>query len=218
MADYTEAKYLARAEEVAYTSEITAVIVEPRTTDLDVRYRLPPQEYKGRLLIWRGVTPDLSSDPILDMDLDPNQERVKVETTATNFVKGAYFVAITVGNELTTMAATVVLFNGQPMNQSGSFIFPTAKVSNYVSTVYGNPINNTGRTNSDWAIIYEGTELQQGELVAYSQAQLDESSGVINVRFEPGSLESGKYYNVCLSIGPHEKTISAAYVFKYLLV
>jgi hypothetical protein len=150
--------------------------------------------------------------------LTSEKGRVQVSTAATNFNRGAYVITVSVDEDLHSIAATATLLNGQPIVSGGSFIAVTAKASAYISTVFSNPPNITAEREADWAVIYEGAVPGEGTRLATAAAPLDETSGVINVDFPSGTLASGKTYNVCLSVGPHIPTFSAAYVFKYLLL
>ncbi|NOH60276.1 hypothetical protein [Vibrio sp. RE88] len=212
-----ERRYIGRSEERAYTSNITEVVVGPRTTDLHFNYEMPSQGALGKVRIWEGLTVNFSEEPVYEAPLDNNEGFVQVLTNALNFTQGAYIITISADEDVHSIAATETLLNGQPRMRGDSFIAVTAKTSNSISTVYSNPPNLTAYKEADWAIIYAGSELGKGEPLAKMPAPLDETSGIITINFPRGTLKSGNTYNVCLSVGSRLSTISAAYVFKYLI-
>ena len=208
---------MGRSEERAYTSNITDVVVGPRTTDLHFNYEMPSQRSLGKVRIWEGLTVNLSEEPVYEAPLDDTKGFVEVFTNGLNFTQGAYVVTISADEDIHSIVATETLLNGQPRIRGDSFIAVTAKTSNSISTVYSNPPNLTAYKEADWGVIYAGSELGKGAPLAKMAAPLDDTSGIITINFPRGTLKSGNTYNVCLSVGARLSTISAAYIFKYLI-
>jgi hypothetical protein len=141
-----------------------------------------------------------------------------VSLPATNFAQGVYVISVSVDGNLSSIAATAPLINGQPRGGGGSSIFAISKLSDSINTVFANPPNIKSGSQLDYGVIYAGGELPgQGAILAYAKAPLDDNSGVITIKFAPGTLVAGKWYNVCLNAGPSLTPFAAAYTFKYLL-
>ncbi|EHH2570807.1 hypothetical protein J7X09_004475 [Vibrio parahaemolyticus] len=213
----SEHNYLGRSQERSYISEISDLFVGRRSNELELEYCTPQQNNHGTIKIWRGLEIDLTTEPIWEASLEKYKGKFTVVADAINFNSGAYVIAISVDESNRAIAATNTLLNGQVVLRGSSYIAVTAKQLNRVVTIFTIPPNVGAVHQETWATIYKGDKPNMGEKLAQGYAPLNESSGVIKVEFDKGSLKTGDTYNVCLSVGDQIKTISAAYVFQYLL-
>lgn len=203
----------------AYTSQIEDIRIGNLSTQATIKFTTAPQpERKGKVYVWNALTANFNIEPIYCQNIELSEGEAFLSTDYINFNRGAYTFAIAIDDDIHTIVCTVSLLNGQSVVNGSSAILVTAKEASHITSIYINPPNISGIKESDWAFLYEGTELSAGNPISRGIVQRDEASGIVNIPIEPGQLKNGSMYNVCMSVGESSLIISSAYVFKYLVI
>lgn len=209
--------YAGIENDTPYLSEISNVNIES-ATKLSFDYTTPPDGVNGQVVIWNSFNVDTTKSPIYQADLPTARSRFEVNPKDINFNKGVYTIAVTAGPGLDTVGATQTILNGQPVQSGSSSLFVIAKNLTSINVTFNSPPNVIASQNLTWVIIYEGENLGQGTQVARQTSSPGSSSGLITVNFSAGTFENGKMYNAVLNPShTTTKTVTAGYVFKYVL-
>lgn len=203
------------SNDVAYSSVISSLNITSATS-FSISYSKPADGMPVYLRIWKGLIADISQAPVFTQTLKNYTDTINVSTPALNLLKDSYTVAIG-SDDVRVEGATQSILNGQNIQAGSSSLIVISKNLTSINTVFNMPANILASQTFTYVILYQGSNLGQGANLATQTTTPNQSSGLVQVTFQAGTLIEGQTYNVILNPGPSTRYITAGYVFTYAL-
>lgn len=203
------------SNDVAYSSVISSLNITSATS-FSISYSKPADGMPVYLRIWKGLIADISQTPVFTQTLKNYTDTINVSTPALNLLKDSYTVAIG-SDDVKVEGATQSILNGQNIQAGSSTLIVISKNLTSINTVFNMPANILASQTFTYVILYQGSNLGQGTCLATQTTTPNQSSGLVQVTFQAGTLIEGQTYNVILNPGPSTRYITAGYVFTYAL-